>query len=743
MKKLQIPDSKFKDQSMVFPGLFPWLFLLLTLSFELLSLALSAQLSFTRYESIPVVENNDTFQNAWAGGINSALFSEIDLDSDGRKDIFFFEKDGFTVRTFKNDGARYQYAPEYQQAFPSMRVFALLADYNCDGKEDIFTSAPGGMAVYKNISTPLGGLDFTLMTSILNADYNPGFYNLYVAATDIPALSDIDGDGDTDILSFENNGSYVRYFKNLSLESFGNCDSLKFQISDACWGKFYEHPNNNSVVFPVSCKAASFDPGAEGVKHTGSTLLAINMDGDTDKDLLLGDVSFKNMVGLTNGGDSLTAAVTAQDITYPSNTTAVNLLFPAGFYFDADNDSLNDLIVTPNTAVATENFTSVWFYKNSGTNDSPVLNFQKNNFLQETMIDLGSGCNPSFFDYNADGLKDMVVGNYGYYNSITGMYEGRLALFENTGTAAAPAFKLVTRDYANVSAEKKNALYPAFGDIDNDGDEDMFVGEYDGGLLFYENIAGAGDTADFILKSIKYKSIDAGHFAAPQVADLNRDGLPDLLVGEQDGTLNYFQNTGTLTAPDFSNVPTIDTLGGIDVEPACCTGYNVPFLFEDSAGNYSLLAGSQRGTIYYYINIDGNLNGNFMLTDSINTGEFRIGISMADIDNDGKNEIAVGSYPGGMHILKSSFSLGEKEQSFSDYRFRIFPNPSNGTFIIQRPPDEGEIDIKIYDVFGKAVFQAERSTPGSEINITTLSSGIYFLKIYSGKNIYVKKIVKV
>lgn len=724
-------------------GLYSSFFFLLNVFFFSSSFA---QLPVVRYDSVPVIENNDTFKNAWAGGINSALLSEIDLNLDGIKDIFLFEKDGYTVKTFINDGTAYHFAPEYRQAFPKMTVFAFLADYNCDGKEDIFAFAPGlgGMAVYKNISTSLGGLAFSLATPILKADYNPGFFNLYVAATDIPAVADMDGDGDMDILSFETGGTIVNYFKNLSIESFGNCDSLKFQLSDACWGKFYENPTNNSVVFPYSCKGPVGNPGAEGLKHTGSTILAINLDGDADRDLVLGDVSFKNMVALTNGGDVFTAAVSAQDVSFPSNTTPVNLLFPVAFYFDADNDSIKDLIVTPNTANASENYTGVWLYKNSGTDNNPVFSFQKNNFLQEEMIDLGSGCNPAFFDYNADGLLDMVVGNYGYYNPGTGMYDGSLALFENTGTSLTPAFKLVTRDYAGISAEKINALYPCFGDMDDDGDMDMFIGEYTGSLRFYENIAGVGNTADFILKDAKYKDIDVGHFAAPQLADLNRDGLPDLLVGEQDGTLNYFENTGTAGTPAFGNIPTIDTLGGIDVEISCCTGYHSPFLFESSPGNYSLLAGSQRGTIYYYINIEGNLNGNFTLADSIVTGELRVSIAMADINNDGKNEIAVGAYPGGIHLLKTDFSVEMKEHFLPEAEPRVFPNPSpDGKFQVS-VAGHGVKKIEIINILGKKVYSREFSDkPFQNIDVETgISSGIYFFQIYSDERILVKKVIK-
>ncbi|MBK7389494.1 MAG: hypothetical protein IPI23_10650 [Bacteroidetes bacterium] len=46
----------------------------------------------------------------------------------------------------------YVYAPEYAKKFPvSMHDWVLLKDFDCDGKEDIFTySYSGGMTVYRN-----------------------------------------------------------------------------------------------------------------------------------------------------------------------------------------------------------------------------------------------------------------------------------------------------------------------------------------------------------------------------------------------------------------------------------------------------------------------------------------------------------------------------------------------------------------------------------------------------------------
>ena len=134
----------------------------------LVSFTVEAQLTLVRYDNIPVTVSGNTLDNPWAGGFNAPQFSQIDLDGDGVKDLFVFERDyNGVVKTFINNGTSgvvdYEYAPQYRAAFPKMRNWALLADYNCDGKEDIFTYAPAGIAVYRNDYDPVNGLQFTLV----------------------------------------------------------------------------------------------------------------------------------------------------------------------------------------------------------------------------------------------------------------------------------------------------------------------------------------------------------------------------------------------------------------------------------------------------------------------------------------------------------------------------------------------------------------------------------------------------
>jgi len=720
-------------------------------------LKISSAQHYERDLSIPAVVFGNTLKLAWAGGLNTPIFSEIDLNKDGITDLFSFDKDGNRISTYINHGTAgqfdYEYAPEYISKFPHLHDWALLADYDCDGNPDIFSySEQGGIMVWHNDYTVGGGLSFSVFDSLLHTQYSPWFNgNIFVSAVNLPAIEDIDGDGDLDVLTISNSGSFVEFHRNSAMQLNGTCGIDSFFIDPVmAWGHFGLSPFSNTALLNIMKPAGgggnepaemAFESARSA--HSGSCMLAVNWDGDSMMDLVNGDILGNNLLYLENEGTPDSAMMVSYDSLFPSYNDAVNLVtFPHAHYFDVDNDSIRDLVVSPCTANNTENVDNVWYYKNFGTNDSASFVHLKNTLFTDEMIELGSGANIRFFDADGDGLQDILAGNYGYFSPF-GYYSSRLAYFRNTGTASSPAFQLITSDYATLGNYFLSAIYPCFGDLDGDGDDDMLVGLEDGSLVLFTNNP-SGSVADFQFSTPNYQNIDVGAYSAPQLADVNQDGNNDLLIGNAAGKISYYENTGTAASPVFTFIT--DTFGGIDVVQYpfnVNNGYSVPHLI-DSAGKLTMLVGSARGTIFLYDSINNNLSGNFHLVDSMYENIYepaRITFDLTDINNDGLDDILAGNYAGGMTFYTRipPVSTGLDQADAPDAG--IYPSPANDKIFIAFNGSDLQGRISIFNISGSEIISVPLVKARTEISCSTWTPGIYFVKIVDGNAVINRKIV--
>jgi hypothetical protein len=699
---------------------------------------------FTRNDNVTVTAASVVQPLAWAGGMNFLQYSEIDLDMDGTKDLFVFDRSGGKITTYINTGTAnqvsYVLAPQYVYQFPLLHDWALLRDYNCDGKEDIFTCTVAGFAVYRNVSTTSSGLQFQLEEALVLTNRSPNssnfMGNLYVSTIDIPAIRDIDGDNDLDVLTFSNGGTQVEYHKNMSMERYGVCDSIEYIVSSSCWGVFSENISNASVSLNQSCLpvpiAELHDQTREPVRHSGSCLECINIDGDSLTDVLIGDVGSTHLMMLHNNGTVGSAYIDTYDATYPSNSVAANAdIFLCPSHIDVDNDGKRDVLVSPASPAASVNKYSSFFYRNTGADDSVVSIFVQDDFLQEHMIDVGEGAFPVLFDFDSDGDEDLLIGNYGYYTA-SGQYASKIALYTNTGNATSPQFSFTTDDFANLHLLQisYSCMVPTFGDLDNDGDKDMIIGDLSGNIHYYKK--GAVGPQNFSLFAANFGGIDAGDFAAPDLVDVNRDGKLDLLVGGMNGRVKYYENTGSVTSPTFTLINS--AFGGIDVrQPGWFSGFSVPRMVDEN-GDYSLVVGSERGWLYKYDNIDGNLSGNFTLTDSMYISwreGGRTSGAFADLNNDGLFDAVIGNYSGGVSLFYGDSNVSTSDNiSEVQPAFEVYPVPAGKLLTIESSLSFPAEKYSITDQCGRIVSEGAITSNKTEINCGELSAGVYLCTVH-------------
>ncbi len=721
----------------------------------------------------PVTNSNGKLlANPFVGGFDSPQFNQTDFDNDGDLDMLVFDKPGNVFSVFLFDNGDYNYAYDLNVHFLGLRKWVRFYDYNQDGVEDIFTcpsvQSLDGVEIWTGkrngnvINYELFKFDLP-RGDVLQHPWLDSTIPVFVSAGDLPSIDDVDGDGDVDLLAFDNGGSYLRYYRNYAVERGLGLDTFDMEVEESCFGRFFENSFSQDITL-----SANMDECATGLKeedeeelkvlHAGSTVTSFDVDNDNDLDLLIGDLSNDHLVFLSNGGTIDNAWMTEQDETFPSyNFPADMPIFLGSHIVDVDQDGFDDLLVAPSQDNVNANLNNVWYYRNTATDGTFNFSFQQKDFLLEDVLDFGSFSSPSFVDVDQDGLQDIIVGSSGEFllgaNSVL-----QLIYLKNVGSLENPEFDVVDEDWLSFSQFKDISTKPApsFGDLDSDGDIDLLVGDDKGFFYYYENIAGEGNPLDFAAPIYEYQDIDVGSNVHVDMVDLNEDGLMDLVIGEQNnngtadmrGSLNYLQNIGSVGDPIFeANIgiaPNTPTLGQVNVqEEFISTRPSAAPRFIEVDDELLLVVGNDAGRLKLYNNIIGNLDGVFGEVD----GDFltmrqgkRSVPAFADIDNDGFLEMVLGNYRGGLSFFNTELAKGEMtntEDELLSQKFSIYPNPVSDFLTISSKHSIEE--VQLFDISGKKVRAIKN--PASKISTSNLSTGMYLLTIFTNEGVVSKKIV--
>jgi hypothetical protein len=288
-------------------------------------------------------------------------------------------------------------------------------------------------------------------------------------------------------------------------------------------------------------------------------------------------------------------------------------------------------------------------------------------------------------------------------------------------------------------------LHPTFGDLDNDGDLDLILGDYNGKVHYFKNAGGAGNTASFNLETPEFLGIDVGQNATPYLYDINRDNKLDLIIGKATGTFSYYENQGTANTSSF--VLITENFGLVTTKSSQGFNGNSSPIVIDSVGTTLLFSGSKDGHIFKFGNIDNNLTGTFTrdstylnLWDGVSAN-----ISMTDIDNDGHLDLIIGNYSGGVSYYKgSSTPLQVKiEKRLTVGELKIYPNPTQHLITIDSQNNLiKNASIQVINVLGKTLVQEKVKTQKTTINLNNFAKGIYLVKFTNELGSKIFKVVK-
>ncbi len=233
-----------------------------------------------------------------------------------------------------------------------------------------------------------------------------------------------------------------------------------------------------------------------------------------------------------------------------------------------------------------------WYFENTGTSSAPgYTSYQLNPF---GLVDIGLFASPTLADLDSDGDLDLLTGESG----------GNFKYFENTGTVSSPSFAPAVLNPFGLASINSNNSSPEFTDLDNDGDFDIICGDQQGDFYYILN-AGTASIPVFSAAQLNPFGLAAiNSNSNPTTLDIDNDGDQDLLIGEGLGNFVYYTNIGTASSPSFSLDPILMS-NLTDIGSTSSPG----IADLDGDGDLDVLSGSfSGGTLFYFENTSDKIH---------------------------------------------------------------------------------------------------------------------------------------
>lgn len=609
-------------------------------------------------------------ENIYSGGHNNIEHQLIDIDGDEDFDIIFLDSDG-TFGWYENIGDKFN--PDFEYSLTPIGDFTFsdwfyFVDIDADNDLDYFTGNVDHISFYENIGSVTSPL-FTLnQDTVLNNEGQP----ILSEFGSNPVFVDVDGDQDFDFLTGNSAGTLTFY------ENIGTAQSFNFKFITSQW--------QNIIII-----------GGLSNDHGASSIDFIDIDDDDDLDLFWGDFFSRSMYFIENQGTASSPDMQLVSNIYPINGDSIQT---SGFnmprFADIDSDNDYDLFVSVLFDPTVPQ--SLMFYKNNGTASIANHSLVTEDFLKT--LDVGNTSAPSFVDIDNDNDLDIILGSFN--NPL-----GTLHFLKNIGTSTSPVFEYLDSSYFGIESDL--SVSPTLADLDNDNDPDMIIGKFNGKLLIYNNSGNPNSplftTAESLLDNNGVE-IDIGTTAVPFLFDIDNDFDNDLIIGAFNGKVTLYRNTGTSSGYQFTVEPAY--FETIDV------GDNsTPFIIDyNDDGNNDLFTGNRNGEFYYYQNEGTNENPLWNeVTNSFIPGNF--GASTApyfvDIDADTDMDLFLGNVKGGLYLYINTLisNVANREiKPISTFSIKAFPNPFNPKVSLDiHLNNDMKIIVEIYNIIGEKVKQ--------------------------------------
>ncbi|MBN2892398.1 MAG: T9SS type A sorting domain-containing protein [Bacteroidales bacterium] len=359
------------------------------------------------------------------------------------------------------------------------------------------------------------------------------------------------------------------------------------------------------------------------------------------------------------------------------------------------------------------------------TTSANAQNFTNIGFLQAngTDIDVGYLSNPFFADIDNDGDLDLFLGGYA----------GNIKVFSNNGQGVFSAGINLQANGSDINVGGYSS--PAFADLDEDGDLDLFIGNYSGYIVVFTN-NGSGIFSGLGLFQANGANLDVGDYATIVFTDFENDGDLDLFVGNYDGNIKGYLNNGSGIFTGGGNFIADGT--EIDVGK-----FAKPFFVDiDDDSDIDLLVGNYYGNINVFIKNTSFFASSDLMADG---SEIDVGLiaspTFVDIDSDGDLDLIVGDYYGTISFFKN-LEINVNNSKLQESEITVSPNPTKNLITISYLENLENYNVQIIDISGKIVESYTNLNENSlQIDLSGHNKGIYILKIFNDNVIKTSKII--
>ncbi len=730
------------------------------------------------YYGTEVIYKEDTLKiggtNLDVGNVAAPAFGDVDNDED--IDLVVGDNWGYIryleklPSGYQDNGALQADGSDIQVDFTSKPAFA---DLDGDGDDDLYVGDYyGSIDVFINDGSGTFTSSGTLQAD--GAELNVG----YMAA---PTFVDLDDDGDLDLVVGEYYGK-IFFYENDGSANFTAIDTI-------ITGNYYSAPtffdigddgDNDMIVGFMSGDVKIYrndngqfvDAGlflsTDRTNGTYSFPTLFDFNGDDKLDIIAGS-SRRAINVFINQGDS-TFFQSADVLDTLGNTLDIGQTGALVQFFDKDDDGDYDFYTGTEGGY-------IFYVENKGNNSFVVTDTL---MIDGSVFDVDYYSAPALGDIDNDGDLDMFVGNgYGYIRML--INQGNY-IFADSGNI----------DVDGTVLKLSYCSIPALVDIDGDGDLDLLVGNSYGYVYGFLNDGSGNFTSLGTLEDANGSDILVPSYSSPAMADVDDNGTPDLIIGNEDGLFKvYFNNDTIAPVPQVTDLPDIIGECSVSIDSADFPLATDNYSGEIVATTDSALTYTEQGNyvvIWKYTDNFGNIamqeqnvivadttkpelicvSDTTVLADATNT--YTITGNLFDatatdnctLDTIFNSLTASATLDGQVLAEDSTYTITwvaidetgntdtctfeitvepyGSDLAELDNDVQVFPNPATSLITVNTPQSEGIITV--FDNTGKAVITKQIIGDATEVDVMSLKSGVYVIQIKTSDATVYTKFVK-